>query len=97
MSGLKNYLPSLQDAQQRINKAAGKAVAYLENQLPTIDDDYVLSLTSYALSLANSQQATTAFTMLMDDVIAKGKLQPQLLLSKEEKKCHLIVIGTRKL
>lgn len=67
------YSQIAQTAQQRIDAAAGKAVAYLENQIGTITDDYVLSLASYALQLANSQQAATAYSMLDKMAIKQGR------------------------
>jgi len=61
-----------QDAQTRIDDAAAKAVAYLENDLPTISDEYVLSLANYALQLANSDSAATAYNMLEKMAIMQG-------------------------
>ncbi len=44
---------------------AAKAITYLENNLPTINDAYTLAITSYALELAKSGQATTAYNQLL--------------------------------
>jgi CD109 antigen len=47
------------------NVGGTKAVAYLENQLSGMDDDYTLALTTYALELAGSDKADEAYQMLM--------------------------------
>ncbi|HEY41848.1 MAG TPA: alpha-2-macroglobulin [Dehalococcoidia bacterium] len=47
------------------NIGGAKAVAYLENQLSGMDDDYTLALTAYALELAGSARADEAYQMLM--------------------------------
>ncbi|MCI0439168.1 MAG: alpha-2-macroglobulin [Chloroflexi bacterium] len=47
------------------NTAAGRAVQYLEGQLPTIDDAYGMAITAYALALADSPRARDAYDRLM--------------------------------
>ncbi len=45
--------------------AANKAVNYLEGQLDGMDDPYTLAITTYALELAGSDMADTAYDKLM--------------------------------
>ncbi|MBN2239651.1 MAG: hypothetical protein JW712_07745 [Dehalococcoidales bacterium] len=49
--------------------AANKAVAYLEEQLESMDDVYTLAITSYVLELAGSEMADEAYDMLMAKAI----------------------------
>lgn len=56
----------------RIQSAAAKAQTYLESQVTGMTDHYALSICSYALTLANSQAASTTFNMLMNDAVTKG-------------------------
>jgi CD109 antigen len=44
---------------------AAKAIAYLEGALPNINDAYTLAITAYALELAKSNQANTAYQQLL--------------------------------
>ena len=50
-----------------------KARRYLEQQISSVTDDYVLAIASYALSLSRSSAAGTTFTKLNNDAIVKGK------------------------
>lgn len=45
--------------------SAGRAIGYLEEQLPRLNDPYAVALTTYALALAGSGQAGAAQTALM--------------------------------
>lgn len=58
--------------QHRINVAVAKAQAYLERQVSSMTDDYVLAITSYALKLANSSFFDVAFNKLNSHAILKG-------------------------
>ena len=62
----------LQSFQQKINTAAAKAQHYLESQIASVTDDYVLAIASYALKLAKSTSFTTAFAKLNNDTIVRG-------------------------
>ena len=62
----------LQSFQQKINTAASKAQHYLESQIASVTDDYVLAIASYALKLAKSTSFTTAFAKLNNDTIVRG-------------------------
>jgi len=56
---------------QRIQSAQTKAINYLKQQLPGITDDYILSMTVYALTLAQDAGATAAFNRLLADATTK--------------------------
>ena len=62
----------LQSFQQKINTAAAKAQHYLESQIASVTDDYVLAIASYALKLAKSTSFPTAFAKLNNDTIVRG-------------------------
>lgn len=47
------------------DQASAKAIRWLESKLTTIEDPYALALTTYALGLAKSGQATTARDRLL--------------------------------
>lgn len=59
--------------QLRINKAISLATTYLEQQAMRSSDDYVLALSSYALTLAHSSQADAVYQRLNNDAIIAGK------------------------
>lgn len=63
-----------QSIREKIQNAAMKARIYLESQINTVTDEYVLAIASYALSLAGSSQADAAFAKLNNDAIVKGKV-----------------------
>jgi CD109 antigen len=46
--------------------AAGKAIAFLEENLYQMDDAYTLAITAYALELAGSNKSDIAYQMLME-------------------------------
>lgn len=60
---------------QKINIAAAKAQAYLEVHVPTLTNDYVLAITTYALKLAGSNMFPTAFSKLNSRAIVKDGLK----------------------
>lgn len=62
----------LQTIQPKINAAALKAQRYLESQIASVTDDYVLAIASYALKLAGSSSFPTAFNKLNNNAIVKG-------------------------
>nr|KAG5689544.1 hypothetical protein BaRGS_008919 [Batillaria attramentaria] len=64
-----------QGARQRVKDAQVKAVDYLKHQLPTITDNYVLAIVSYALTLAGDPAARTTLTRLENNAIVEGKMK----------------------
>ncbi|KAK3100069.1 hypothetical protein FSP39_014251 [Pinctada imbricata] len=61
--------------QQRIQSAVSKAVSYLNHNIMTQTDDYVLAIASYALELAHSQSADRVFAKLNADAIVKNGMK----------------------
>ena len=61
-----------QGISQRVTAAKGKAIAYLKRELPHITDDYILAMTTYALTLAGDSSASSAFARLTSDAVVKG-------------------------
>ncbi|XP_060581140.1 CD109 antigen-like isoform X3 [Ruditapes philippinarum] len=61
--------------QQRINNAVTKATGYVESQLSTTTDDYALAISSFALRLAKSSSADTAYAKLNNDAIVKDGMR----------------------
>lgn len=55
-----------------IEGAKLKAISYLKQNLHTITDNYLLAMTTYALTLARDPSAETAFTRLQEHAIVKG-------------------------
>ncbi|KAK7473610.1 hypothetical protein BaRGS_00035157, partial [Batillaria attramentaria] len=64
-----------QGARQRVKDAQVKAVDYLKQQLPSITDNYVLAIVSYALALAGDPAARTTLTRLENNAIVEGKMK----------------------
>ncbi|XP_052794993.1 CD109 antigen-like isoform X3 [Mya arenaria] len=58
--------------QQRISRSVSLATTYMESQIATTHDDYVLSLATYALTLAKSSSADAAYQKLQKDAIING-------------------------
>lgn len=56
----------------RVADAQTKAIAYLKQQLPTLTDDYILALTTYALTLAHDASSRTAFATLQSHAVVEG-------------------------
>ena len=61
-----------QGISQRVTTAKSKAIAYLKQQLPHLTDDYILAMTTYALTLAGDSAAASAFTRLLGNAVVKG-------------------------
>ncbi|XP_052280995.1 CD109 antigen-like [Dreissena polymorpha] len=57
---------------QRITQSVALATDYLESQIATTNDEYVLSLFNYALTLANSPSVRDIKTKLKNDAIVSG-------------------------
>ncbi|XP_052253498.1 CD109 antigen-like isoform X15 [Dreissena polymorpha] len=57
---------------QRITQSVALAKHYLESQITTTNDDYVLSLCNYALTLAKSPAVRDIQTKLKNDAIVSG-------------------------
>ncbi|KAH3835183.1 hypothetical protein DPMN_108530 [Dreissena polymorpha] len=57
---------------QRITQSVALATHYLESQIATTNDDYVLSLCNYALTLAHSPAVRDVQTKLKNDAIVSG-------------------------
>nr|KAG5689527.1 hypothetical protein BaRGS_008902 [Batillaria attramentaria] len=62
----------LQGARQRVRDAQVKAVDYLKQQLPSITDNYVLAIVSYALALAGDPASTSALARLESKAVVEG-------------------------
>ncbi|KAK7492650.1 hypothetical protein BaRGS_00016129, partial [Batillaria attramentaria] len=60
---------------QRVTAAETKAIAYLKQELPTVTDDYILAIVSYALTLAQDSAAQSAFANLEGHAIVEGGLK----------------------
>ena len=67
-----NDIEQVQRFPQKINTSITKAQDYLEAQISTLTDSYVLAIVSYALKLAKSSTFTIAFARLNNDAIVKG-------------------------
>ena len=63
-----------QGISQRVTTAKNKAITYLKHELAHISDDYILAMTTYALTLAADPAASSAFTRLLNDAVVKGSL-----------------------
>ena len=61
-----------QGISQRVTTAKNKAIAYLKHELPHLTDDYILAMTTYALTLAGDSAAASAFTRLLGHAVVKG-------------------------
>ncbi|WAQ99618.1 CD109-like protein, partial [Mya arenaria] len=60
------------DLGDRISRSVSLATTYMESQIATTHDDYVLSLATYALTLAKSSSADAAYQKLQKDAIING-------------------------
>nr|KAG5689536.1 hypothetical protein BaRGS_008911 [Batillaria attramentaria] len=69
----------LQGARQRVKDAQVKAVDYLKQQLPSITDNYVLAIVSYALALAGDPAARTTLTRLENNAIVEGTVRDTII------------------
>ncbi|KAL8605629.1 hypothetical protein ACOMHN_066324 [Nucella lapillus] len=60
---------------QRVQQAKNKAVGYLKHQLPSISDDYILAMATYALTLASDPAAPAALQRLAGHAVTKDGLR----------------------
>ncbi|XP_076447000.1 CD109 antigen-like [Babylonia areolata] len=57
---------------QRVQEAKVKAVTFLKGQLPTVTDDYLLAMVTYALTLASDPTAPAALQRLAGHAVTRN-------------------------
>nr|AVP12646.1 CD109 antigene-like protein 1 [Littorina littorea] len=60
---------------QRVSAATTEAIKYLMGKLPTVTDDYILAMTTYALTLAGDTGAASSFSTLVSHAVVKDGLR----------------------
>jgi len=60
------------DAEQKLNKAIEKGTDFLKDRLSTMESEYDIAITTYALSLAKSAAAKDAWKILKSKAKSQG-------------------------